>query len=577
MKLVSCFWRKNKSRLLFLLLLTITATATNLSFPYLLKNIVDGIQKRLIPKEILKYVFILLIIGSLRSFLSTFLPFWRGRTNEKFAWLCRSSVFSSILKKDYRFSGQFPIGDVIERLDHDLNDLSWFACSGIFRPIEGLLTLLIALIILLSINPLLTLLSVIPPFALGIFWSRLGNRVYSAYQLWRKKIAFVCNFLESSLSGIKLLKAFTKERIQEEKFSSLLKERISSAVAFAKTEAKVAAGFQGVGEIAILIILFPGGIFVIKGLLTLGGFIAFMGYISLLFAPLWDLGNFFVVRKRAQAAEKRIRELAEFPVSIKSEDGRKEIEVKGFRFQSVYFSYNGKEVLKNINLEIREGEKIGIAGTVGSGKTTIAKLLLRLLEPTSGELTILTKDEKKIPLAKIDLTELRNLFGYCPQEASLFSETIYNNILFGREELKGNIQAAVEISSLKEEIETFPNGIESLIGERGVRLSGGQKEKVAIARALLHSPKFLILDDATASLDANVEKRILQDLLKRFKTIILISHRLSLLSLCDIVYVLDKGEIVEEGTPEDLLRKKGLYWQLYEKQMIKEELESAPL
>ncbi len=570
MKLVSSFWKRNKFSLFLLLIFTLITTATNLSFPYILKNIVDGIQKRLEAKTVLFYVGLLLMLGTLRSFLATLLPFLRGRTNERFAWLCRSQVFSKILEKGYKFSNTFPGGDVIERLDHDLSDLSWFACSGIFRPIEGGLTLLLGLLILISINPLLTLIAIAPLSLAGIFWSKIGSLVYSTYNKWREKISLVCNYIESSMSGIKLLKSFAKEEIQEERFSSLLKDRIDWAIRYVRSEAKVGIVFQGVAEFSILVILILGGILVIKKGLTIGEFVAFMAYIGLLVAPVWDLGNFFVARKRGLAAERRIRELAEFPPAIERKGGVPcPKSLSAIKFNSVSFAYEeARPVLKNINLLIKEGMKIGIAGTVGSGKTTIVKLLLRLLEPISGEIII-----DKTPLKEIDLKELRALFGYCPQEPTLFSDTIYNNILFGREGFQDRVSEAVKISGLAEEIKEMPEGIDSLIGERGIKLSGGQKERVAIARGILTSPKILLLDDATASLDAEIEKRVVANLLKEKKTAIIISHRLSLLSLCDIVYVLERGEIVEEGTPFELLAKRGLYWKLYERQLIREELE----
>ncbi|MEO0116151.1 MAG: ABC transporter ATP-binding protein [candidate division WOR-3 bacterium] len=572
MKLVIDFWKKNKLWLGFLILLTILATTANLSFPYLLKMIVDGIQKNFSRERILQYVALLFLLGLGRSFLTTLLPFLRGRTNEKFGWLCRTEVFSAILKKGHKFLNQFPPGDVMERLDHDLNDLSWFSCSGIFRPIEGLLTLTIALIILIKINPLLTLLSLLPLASAALFWSKFGNLVHRTYQRWRERISAVCNYIESSLAGIKLLKAFLREKSTGEKFSPLLKERISRAVEFIKSEAKVGIVFRSNAEIAILIILLFGGIWVIKGKLTLGEFVAFMAYIVLLIQPFWDLGNFFVAYRRGKVAGKRIHELALFPEEIERKGEEKVSSLRGIIFDRVNFAYDGKMVLTDLNLTIKEGEKIGIAGPIGCGKTTIVKLILRLLEPTSGEIRVLT-EKGILPLKELHLKSFRQFFGYCPQEASLFSETIRNNILFGREEYRENLEKVINLSGLKEEIKTLPEGIDSLIGERGIKLSGGQRERVAIARALLTSPQILILDDATASLDAEIEKRIVAHILKEVKSVIIISHRLSLLSLCDFVYVLSDGKIVEEGNPEELLNRKGLYWQLYERQLLKEELE----
>uniref|UniRef100_A0A7C3Z2E3 ABC transporter ATP-binding protein n=1 Tax=candidate division WOR-3 bacterium TaxID=2052148 RepID=A0A7C3Z2E3_UNCW3 len=570
MKLVSDFWRREKGWFLFLIFMTIFTTAANLSFPYILKEIIDGIQKQLSGRKILEYVVILLFLGLARSILSTLLPFLRGKTNERFAWLCRARVFSFILNKNEKFFNQFPPGDVIERLEQDLNDLSWFSCSGIFRAIEGGFTLLLGLVILLRINAFLTLLALLPLSLAGGFWSRIGGLVLGTYRRWREKISEVCNYLESSLSGVKLLKAFRKEGDTIAKFLPILQARISGAVQFAKSEAKVSLVFRATAETAILIILCFGGFLVIKNRLTIGEFVAFMAYIGLLVQPFWDLGNFFVTQRRGKVAEKRIRDLAEFPEVIKRQEGER-CEIRGFQFVNVEFAYDSKPVLSGVSLEIKEGMKVGIAGPVGSGKTTIAKLLLRLLEPKSGEIRVIT-DKGILSLMEIDLSHLRSHFGYCPQEPSLFSDTLKNNILFGREELAERLNQAIEISGLVGEIKAMPGGVDSLIGERGIKLSGGQKERVAIARAILSSPRILILDDATASLDAEIEKEVVANLLKAVETLILITHRLSLLSLCDVVYVLEGGKVEEKGKPEELIAQRGLYWRLYERQLLKERL-----
>jgi ATP-binding cassette subfamily B protein len=272
-------------------------------------------------------------------------------------------------------------------------------------------------------------------------------------------------------------------------------------------------------------------------------------------------------------------------------------------FNNVCYQYtkDGRLVLQDINLTILPKMKLGIAGTVGSGKSTIIKLLLRVCDPTTGKITI---DDVAYP--ELDLRKLRALFGYAPQETGLFSDTIYNNIVWGRAPLEinenkdgesvKNINALNEenfrsgrsenksedalyeylkITQLDEDLKTFPEKLESQVGERGLTLSGGQKQKVSLARALFGKPEILILDDATSSLDAHTEQQLIQYLMESnlIKTLIVISHRLALLSVCDIIYCLDKGKIIEKGTHQELLTKKGLYWKLYQRQLLEKELE----
>jgi ATP-binding cassette subfamily B protein len=236
----------------------------------------------------------------------------------------------------------------------------------------------------------------------------------------------------------------------------------------------------------------------------------------------------------------------------------------------VSFRYNGKEVIHNINIKIPPFAKIGVAGTVGSGKSTIMRLLLGIAEPTRGNINLNGLDIKEL-----DLIALRQIYGYAPQEPVLFSDTIKNNILFGRTATQEEVEFVTKIAQLESDLKDMPKGIDEMIGERGLKLSGGQKARVAIARALLGKPKILLLDDVTSNLDAETEQQFISDVTRYMKdsTIVIVSHRLAILSNCDIVYVLDNGEIVEQGTHNELLAKKSLYWKLYERQIMAEELE----
>lgn len=568
-ELIIEFWKKNRRRLIFIIIATAFGTIVSLSFPYLLKLLVDGIKAQLQPSRLLKYVAILFILGVVRSAVSVFLPFLRGRTNEIFQWVTRSSVFKHILRMGTSFTNRFPSGDVIERLDHDLNDLSWFACSGIFRPIEGIFTIIFALIILIKLNPLLTLISVLPVSIAVLVWLKLGPLVYRWYRDWREAMSQTSNHIESSFSGIKVIKAYNAEKYNIAHFQNILSDRINKAVKVVKAEAKIGVFFSGIAELGILLILWVGGTLVIKQHLTLGDFVAFNAYILMLITPMFDIGNFFVAGRRAKAGEERIRALQETKpdIEVKTAIPVKITSWHKIEFCNVGFQYaqDTRMVLQDINLTILPNMKIGIAGTVGSGKSTITKLLLRVCDPTQGK--ILLDD---IPYPQIDLAQLRNLFGYAPQETALFSDTICNNIIWGRNEQ--DLSELTSITQIDEDLKNFPEKLEQQIGERGLTLSGGQKQKVSLARALYGKPDILILDDSTANLDAQTEQALIQHLTDS-KTLIVISHRLALLSVCDIIYCLDKGKIVEQGTHQELLNKKGLYWKLYQRQLLEKELE----
>jgi ABC-type multidrug transport system fused ATPase/permease subunit len=613
MKLVIQFWKRERARLVGIVAFTAVSVAISLAFPYILRYIVDGIQAGLKnaesfkPRELFTYVGILLGFGVLRSVISVALPYTRGRSNEVFMWKTRNLVFRRVLDMGHSFTNKFPSGDVMERLDQDLGDLSWFACSGLFRPVEAVFTLLFAMIILLRMSWSLTLMAVLPVSLAVLVWLKLGPLVAKWYREWREKISETNNFLESSFSGIRLVKSYTMEDRNAVNLRKILNARIVAAVKSVRAEALIGVMFGGISELGILLVLGLGGVLVIRQTLTLGQFVAFNAYILMLVGPMFDIGNFFVAGKRAQAGEERIRAMYEFPADVDIHTGARRppghaevfLTNVGFGYASeppvagdkppadndvpIKPSAQPSQALRDINMVLAPGTKIGIAGTVGSGKSTIMRLLLRIAEPSVGEVTV-----NGVPLKQFEITSLRNLYGYAPQEANLFSDTIHNNITLGRVRAgaEGNpadaateqrIREVARIAQLERELKDMPKGLQETIGERGLKLSGGQKGRVSIARALFNKPKILLLDDVTASLDAETEQQFIRDVVEYMadSTLLIVSHRLSILAACDIVFVMDKGRIVESGTHVELLGKRGTYWKLYERQLMKEELEVA--
>jgi ATP-binding cassette, subfamily B, multidrug efflux pump len=615
MKLVIQFWKRERSRLFGIVAFTAVSVAISLAFPYILRYIVDGIQAGLKnaadfrPRMLFRLVGILLGFGVLRSVISVALPYTRGRTNEFFMWQIRNQVFRRVLDMGHSFTNKFPSGDVMERLDHDLNDLSWFACSGVFRPVEAIFTLLFALVLLLRMNWVLTIAAVLP-VSLGVFvWMKLGPLVIKWYREWRVRISETNNFLESSFSGIRLVKSYTMEERNARSLRRILNERIAAAVRSVRAEALIGIMWGGISELGILLVLGVGGVLVIRQSLTLGEFVAFNAYILMLIQPMFDIGNFFVAGKRAQAAEERIRAMHEFPPDVDIHTGARRppthaevfLTNVGFGYPTTPAALPAADArtpdseprppdpgprtpaLRDINMVLAPGTKIGIAGTVGSGKSTIMRLLLRIAEPSVGEVTV-----NGVPMKEFEIQSLHDLFGYAPQEANLFSDTIYNNITLGREvpgadadarraATDARLQEIVRIAQLESDVKDMPKGLRETIGERGLKLSGGQKGRVSIARALFNKPKILLLDDVTASLDAETEQQFIRDVVAYMQdaTVLIVSHRLSILAACDIVFVMDRGRIVESGTHAELLEKRGTYWKLYERQLMREQLDVA--
>lgn len=570
MRSLSDFWNRKRFSFVFLICFTLVSTVVVLLFPYILKDIIDGIKTGFSRQNLLHYVLVLGALGVLRAFFSTLLPFSRGRMNEIFLIEERTSIFSKILKKGYSFTNRFPAGDVLQRFDHDLNELAWFACSGIFRPIVASITVLIALIFMFGINIWLTLLTILPT-TLAIFsWLKISPYEYRYYYIWRDKMAKVNNHLQSSFSGIRLVKAYTMEEKNHRQFKSILDKRVRAAVKVIKIETLIHILFTAIEEIGIIFVLIFGGVFIITGSLTIGEFIAFNAYIILLLDPMITIGHFFVSKKRAEVHSERLEAVSSYQVDVEDNGSVRETTCADILVQNVSFSYARGEprIIDGINMEIPINRKIGLAGAVGSGKTTLIKLIMRIIDPSAGEVKIGGTNIKDIPLAT-----LRSFFSYVPQEPSLFSDTVGNNIRFGRKCTPLELERAIKLAQLGDFIKKQPEGLEELIGEKGLKLSGGEKQRVAIARAILKQPRILILDDATSNLDAETEKALVNHLSEiPDTTLIIISHRLSLLSVCDYIYALDRGSIVEQGTHDDLLKKKGLYCRLYQHQLMEEEL-----
>lgn len=568
MKTITKFWKERPGRLIFLILFTSVYTFFVLLFPYILKDVIDGIKSEFSSRQLLNAIIILGIIGLLRSTAGVFLPYTRGRTNEIFNLKERNNIFKSIITKGHSFFNKFPAGDVLERMDLDLGELSWFACSGIFRPLEGILTIAFAIYFLSRIDWRLMLIAVLPMSITILGYRFFSPKVYKYFKNWREIISQIHSYLQSNFSGIRIVKAYTLEKQNEEEFKKLLQNRINSAKRVFKIESLLMNLFASIEELGTVLVLFFGGIFVINNTITVGELVAFMAYILILIHPMVDIANFFVLKKRAEVQIKRIEEIKEYPADV-SDTGK----ISNFDFEFITtdklsFSYgtDSLPVLNDINIRIGAGKKIGIAGTVGSGKSTLLRLLMRLSEPTKGDITL-----NGYSVRELSLKRYRRLYAYVPQEPSLFSDTIYNNITFGKQIEKEKVNQIMEICQLSEFIKNSPDGYNGLIGERGLKLSGGEKQRIAIARALLNESKILILDDATSNLDADTEKKLIRQISEiQGMTVIIVSHRLSILSVCDYVYVLDKGRIVEEGTPDQLINKKGLYWKLYQYQLAEE-------
>jgi ATP-binding cassette subfamily B multidrug efflux pump len=619
MKLVLRFWRQDWKQFIGLTVFTLFYAAISIAYPRIIGYIIDAIQQGLSdPAQFIIGTLrnlVLLLVGArvIGALAEDFRPLAYMLSNARFLWRTRNQVFRSVLDQGFTFSNRFPSGDVQERLDQDLTDVAQFSAFGIFWPMTSVLTMAFTLVVLVRMNWLLTVVILVPTVASFFVYIRIGPRVDKWWREWREKISETNSFLESSFSGIRLVKAYTMEDRNAARLRKILNQRIRSAVRGAKLRAAFNSTYGTVAGLGSLAVLVLGGVFVIRGKLTIGEFVAFNAYVDMLVWPMIGIADMITWIWQTGVEERRVRELAEFTPDVNVNTGtRPAPDFREVRMTRVGFSYapvadreikgsrdrviklvpavakprGGSDAdqppaakpctpaLQDIDIVLTPGARIGIAGTVGSGKSTIMRLLVRAAEPTSGEITV-----NGIPQPEFETRSLRSLFGYAPQEAGLFSDTIRNNIILGRTapDTEERLREVVRIAQLEPELKAMAKGTEELIGERGLRLSGGQQGRVSIARALFDRPRILLLDDVTASLDAETEQQFIRDVMGYMQgaTLVIVSHRLSILAACDIVYVLDQGRIVESGRHNDLLARQGLYWKLYQRQIMEEELEKG--
>jgi ATP-binding cassette subfamily B multidrug efflux pump len=593
MKYIAWFWqyyRHHKRALMVLLTFPLLTSAMAVIQPLLLKNIFDLLQsgqtkptrlpyvseiiESLGQGSIGNYAVIMIVLAVAGYFIYTTLVGHRAYMNIRLEWEFRQKAFEGVTTKGPDFFNRFNTGDLITRMTDDVAEkMSWFACSGIFRFYEALTMIVFSLVMMLSIHPTLTAWTVGPLPILVLVYAKSSRILDRRFDFLQKRISNVNDAMEACFSGIRVVKAYVRERDQAKRFADVADERQQAEISAVKAHTVIESLWGYIWQFGIVIVLLAGGYYVIKGSLSIGEFVAFDSYMLFMIFPMFDVGNFLVRGLRAAVSIKRLMELENHPPMIDADAGSLPVSraLQGrVAFERVCFQFPGLErnVLDEVSFVAEPGERVALVGKVGSGKSWAARLIPRLVNPTAGRVTL-----DGVDLREYDIHDLRRWIGYVPQEPILFSDTIENNIRFGRDDVgEEKLAWAIEVSQLREELNSFPNGLQTRIGVRGMSISGGQKQRVALARALVGNPKILILDDCTSALDAKTEA-VLWDRLHELMpelTCFIISHRPATLEKADKIVVLDQGRVVETGGHIDLILKEGLYCRLYHRIMLAE-------
>lgn len=488
----------------------------------------------------------------------------------------RNRFYAHLQKLSASYFNTHKTGDLMAHATNDMNNVTMASGQGIIFLIDSLLIPVVALVMMLHTGGFkLTVFCFLPLFLLGIFAVIFMKAMQSRVQKQQEAFSNLTEAVRENFSGIRVIKAFAHEKKEMSSFEKINAINREANLKFLRLMSMMFPTVMSIAALSFVIALWFGGILVIKGSLSLGGFVAFNSYLGMLIWPITAVGWIINMFQRGSVSLERINTILDEKPEISDDHAAETGDIKGtIEFNDLTFKYPGTDIptLKNISIMVEAGKTLGIVGKTGSGKTTLINLIPRILSAPPGALLIDGVDISKIPLSK-----LRSNIGMVPQDTFLFSASISDNIDFYRNCSREAIEAAARTARIYDNINEFPNKFDTVVGERGVTLSGGQKQRVAIARAMLDTPAILILDDCLSAVDANTEEEILGDLknIMKDRTSIIVSHRISAVKDADQIIVLDDGRIVERGTHNELLQEEGIYYELYNKQLLINQLEEV--
>jgi ATP-binding cassette subfamily B protein len=565
-------------------------------FPQVIRRAVDDLHVGVTRHKLWIYALLLLAVAAIKGIFQ-FLTRWiMIGISREIEFDMRNDLFQHLERLSYSYYQRIRTGDIMARATNDLNAVRMLLGPAIMYSANTIVFTIGALAFMLSISPRLTFYAFLPLPVISIVVQYFGRRIHERFERIQAMFSEISARAQENFSGARVVRAYVQEEAEIAAFETSNKEYIARSLKLVRLMGMLWPTLETMLGFAIVLVLWVGGREVVNGQLTvqllsylrtkttislpgamsIGDFVAFNTYMVQLTWPIIALGWVINIFQRGTASMARINEiLTEKPEiedtpAIKAA-GAPTTHLRGdIEFRGLNFAYNGTPVLHDVNLYVPAGSSLAIVGPTGSGKTTLVSLIPRIYEAAPGTVLI---DGR--PIREYPLEFLRHQIGFVPQETFLFSETVRENIAFGNVDASDEqVRSAAQAASIAADIESFPEQYQTLVGERGITLSGGQKQRTAIARAIIRDPRILVLDDALSSVDTHTEDKILNHLreVMRDRTTIFISHRVSTVRNADMIAVLHGGRIVELGTHDQLLTLNGYYSDLYNKQLLEEEL-----
>jgi ATP-binding cassette subfamily B protein len=563
----------------------IVTNVLTLAGPWLIKYAIDDLQSSLTVGKVRQYavaLFVLALAAGVFRFLMRRIIIGASRD---FEYDLRNDFFAALQRMHLGYFQHTRTGDLMSRATNDLSAVRMMTGPAVMYASSTGLTFIVAIALMVSINPWLTALALVPLPFVSIVVRYFGEAIHHRFEKIQEQLSDISAVTQESLAGVRVVRAYGQEAFEIERFRRANEEYVLRNRGLIQLQGMYFPSMGLLMGIGALLVLWIGSREVIAGRMTVGELVAFNTYLMMLGWPMIAFGWVTNLLQRGMASWKRMVDVLDAQPAITDAhvSASPLASIRGaIEFRHLTFRYSDAEVLRDVSLTIPAGTTTAIVGATGSGKSTLLSLLPRLHEPPPATVFIDGVDVREIPLATV-----RGAIGFVAQEPFLFSASVADNIAFGlpRAESRGLddrhsqtlIEEAAATARLDKDIETFPKGYDTLVGERGITLSGGQKQRTAIARALVISPPILILDDALSAVDTHTEEEILQRLSRvmRQRTSIIVSHRVSTVRGADQIVVLDQGRVAESGTHETLVRRGGLYAELYRKQLLEEELAAS--